>query len=132
MQIRRRNHSLSLIRAVYCPQRGRCSGQTLARVPADLKQVPLELWERLTEAERVQLEALCARNRQADALERQRAAALGLPEALKQVAAWYRLRGDGLSLAECAALAEASRHAWSAVLAAMCAAGVGRRRRRSG
>ena len=97
-----------------------------------LKQVPLQLWERLTEAERVQLEALCARNRQADALERQRAAALGLPETLQQVAAWYRLRGDGLSLAERAALAEASRHAWSAVLAAMCAAGVGRKRRRSG
>lgn len=132
MQIRRRNHSLSLIRAVYCPQRGRCRGQTLGRVPADLKQVPLQLWERLTEAERVQLEALCARNRQADALERQRAAALGLPETLQQVAAWYRLRGDGLSLAERAALAEASRHAWSAVLAAMCAAGVGRKRHRSG
>lgn len=132
MQIRRRNHSLSLIRAVYCPQRGRCRGQTLGRVPADLKQVPLQLWERLTEAERVQLEALCARNRQADALERQRAAALGLPETLQQVAAWYRLRGDGLSLAERAALAEASRHAWSAVLAAMCVAGVGRKRRRSG
>ena len=132
MQIRRRQHTLSLIRAVYCPQRGRCRSQTVARVPANLKQVPLELWERLTDAERVQLEALCARNRQADALERQRAAALGLPETLKQVAAWYRLRADGLSLAEHAALAEASRAAWSAVLAAMCTAGVGRKRRRLG
>ena len=132
MQILRRQHTLSLIRAVYCPQRGRCRSQTLARVPANLKQVPLELWERLTDTERAQLEALCARNRQADAQERQRAAALGLPEALKQVAAWYRLRGDGLSLAERAALAEASRTAWSAVLAAMCAAGVGRKRRRLG
>ena len=127
MQIRRRNQSLSLIRAVYCPDQGRCRSVTLATVPADLQQVPLALWERLTEPERGQLEKVCARNRQADVGRRRAAHAEGLPEILRQVAAWYRSHPQ---VPDLAALAEQSRAEWSAVLAAMCEAGVGRRRRR--
>ena len=127
MQIRRRNNHLSLIRAVYCPERRRCRAVTLASVPAGLQQIPLVLWERLTDAERDQLEALCADNRQADQSRRRAAHAEGLPEALRQVAAWYRSQSRTPDIAR---LAEASRTAWSDVLAAMCEAGVGRTRRR--
>lgn len=127
MQIRRRNQSLSLIRAVYCPDLGRCRSVTLATVPANLEQIPLALWERLTESERDQLEKVCARNRQADVGRRRGAHAEGLPEILRQVAAWYRSHPQ---VPDLAALAEQSRAQWSAVLAAMCEAGVGRTRRR--
>lgn len=127
MQIRRRNQSLSLIRAVYCPDVGRCRSVTLATVPADLQQVPLALWERLTEPERDQLEKVCAHNRQADVGRRRAAHAEGLPEILQHVAAWYRTHPHAPDLA---ALAEQSRTEWSDVLAAMCEAGVGRTRRR--
>lgn len=127
MQIRRRNQSLSLIRAEYCPDVGRCRSVTLATVPADLQQVPLALWKRLTEPERDQLEAVCARNRQADVGRRRAAHAEGLPEILRQVAAWYRSHPQ---VPDFAKLAEDSRSEWSDVLAAMCEAGVGRTRRR--
>lgn len=127
MQIRPRNNSLSLIRAVYSAEHGRCRSVTLATVPADIQQVPIALWEQLTDDEQDQLEGLCARNRQADNRRRQAAHAQGLPEILRQVAAWYRSHPR---VPDLAALAEQSRTEWSDVLAAMCEAGVGRTRKR--
>ena len=127
MQIRRRQKSLSLIRADYCPGLGRCRSVTLATVPADIQQIPLELWERLTDPERDQLERVCARNRHADDGRRRAAHAEGLPEILRQVANWYRSQPRS---GELVALAEDSRSEWTQLLAAMCETGVGRTRKR--
>lgn len=127
MQIRRRQQSITLIRNIYCPVRKRCWPVIVATLPTGLMAIPAGLVDRLTEDERHQLETLCAENRRHGENVQRETVARQLPTLLAQVAAWYRQQPKR---AEWARLAEDSRQAWTEVLAAMCAAGVGRTRRR--
>lgn len=128
MQLRQRRQSLSLIRHVYCPELKRCRAVTLATLPVGLRELPAGLAERLTPAEFEQVERLCDTNRRLWEAEQAQAAAQALPDLLLQVARWYRVQRRSAELAQRSAQA---RDAWSAVLAAMCTAGVGRTRQRS-
>jgi hypothetical protein len=127
MQIRQRKSTLSIIRSIYRPDRKRCQAVTLATIPATIEHVPDELWGQLRADEREQLARICRSNREARAVVQSEAAARDLPVLLLQVTSWYRKQHRSADLA---LLAEASRAAWTDVLAAMCTAGVGRTRTR--
>lgn len=131
MQIRQRKNRISLVRSVYDPARKRCRAVTIGTLPIGAGDVPAALWEKLLPEEQAQIANLCAANRAAHALESRHGMATVLPETLREVAAWYRSqpqsRGRNTDLAR---LAETSRAEWTQVLSAMCAAGVGRTRKR--
>lgn len=127
MQIKRRKNTISLIKATYSKDDKRCFGKTIATFPADIRHVPADLAEKLSNAELEKLEQLCQANRQHFEAARSEAAAVGLAETLRQVSQWYRQQRKSTELAT---LAESARDEWTAVLASMCAVGVGRTRRR--
>lgn len=132
MQIRTRKHTVTLVRSVYDPAIKRCRAVTLGTLPRDAHDIPAELRDRVTPTELAQLDRLCAANRLRSQLERRQHAAAKLPDILAEVTDWYksqpRFRGRNNDLAR---LAEASRAEWTQVLSAMCAAGVGRARKRA-
>jgi hypothetical protein len=131
MQLRYRRQSVSLIRHVYCPQLRRCRAVTIATLPRGLRVLPAGIEERLKPAELEQVHRLLRHNQLAHEREVALAAALALPQLLQDVALWYRRQARSPELAQ---RAQATREAWTGVLASMCAAGVGRTRtrRRSG
>lgn len=128
MQIRNRKNTVALIRTVYDPLTRRGRSEQLGTLPRDATSAPEELLLRLTEPERRQLTSWLSYQQSVHTAQTQCAAAVTLPQQLRDVAAWYRRQPRSANLTS---LAAASRDEWSAVLAAMSGAGVGRTRQRT-
>jgi len=127
MQIRTRKNTVALIRTTYDPVTKRGQTEQLGTLPKDSSSAPEVLMEQLTAPERRQLSNWLSVNQQLHQAEVQRNAALNLPQQLRDAAEWYRRQSKSTNLN---ALAAAARDEWSAVLAAMSVAGVGRTRKR--
>lgn len=127
MQIRVRKNTLALIRTTYDPSTKRGRSEQLGTLSKDAAAAPEDLLARMTEVERRQLSNWLTYQQTVRNVESQRSTAQNLPQILKEVAVWYRRQPKSANLS---ALAAASRDEWSAVLAAMSAAGVGCTRNR--
>ena len=127
MQIRTRKTGVSLIRSVYDPAIKRCRAVVVGTMPVGTAQPPADIYEQLTASERYTVDAFCARNAARQEVQRQQAAGTGLADTLRLATAWYRRQPRSPALAQQAA---ECRQVWSELLAAMCAAGVGRTRKR--
>lgn len=127
MQLRTRKTGVTVIRTVYDPAISRCRAAVLGTMPIGATHPPADVYEQLTAGERSTVDAFCARN--AARLQRQleEAAGTGLAETLRLAATWYGRQHRSTSLAQ---QASECREVWSELLAAMCAAGVGRTRKR--
>jgi hypothetical protein len=129
MQIRNRKNTIALIRTTYDPLTKRGRSEQLGTLSRDATSAPEELVARLTELERRQLTSWLSYQQCMHTAQTQCAAAVTLPQQLRDVAAWYRRQPKGST--NLATLAASSRDEWSEVLAAMSTAGVGRTRKRT-
>jgi len=128
MQIRIRKNTVSLVRTVYDPQLKRGRSEQLGSLPKDATSVPETILARLDDAERNSLNVWLAVNEQLQNYNNRQKAATGLPDMLREIAAWYRQQPKSQKHA---ALAKASRAQWTEVLVAMSTVGVGRTRNRA-
>jgi hypothetical protein len=126
MQIRKRGNTIFLIRTVYDPAVKRGRSVPLGTVLTTSRNAPAELLEKLTDAERQQLEKLLADQRDVLDIAARERAVRRLPYYIR-LARDYYLTASKKS-PELAALARDSRDAWTSLLAAMVEAGVGRTR----
>ncbi|GGX23237.1 hypothetical protein [Undibacterium macrobrachii] len=128
MQIRNRNGKLQLIRTVYDPSIKRGKSVLIGTIPSYVRAVSNDLNEKLTALERTQLQTFLDKTASELDAFRQEYAARELPATLRLVTKWY-LESDKASI-DLNQLAEDSRSEFTALLAAMVKAGVGRRRNR--
>lgn len=128
MQIRNRNGKLQLIRTVYDPSIKRGKSVLVGTIPSYVRAVSNDLNEKLTALERTQLQTFLDKTASEFDAFRQEYAARELPATLRLVTKWY-LESDKASI-DLNQLAEDSRSEFTALLAAMVKAGVGRRRNR--
>lgn len=129
VQIRRRKNCIELIRIRYDAALGRSRSELLGCVPLETLTAVPALLATLTNGERLQLDRYLAPIRAATTRAQQADAAARLPELIAAATHWYL--GAPPRDARVAALALATREAFSALLAAQVKAGVGRRRRRA-
>jgi hypothetical protein len=128
MQIRNRNGKLQLIRTVYDPSIKRGKSVLVGTIPSYVRAVSNDLNEKLTALERTQLQTFLDKTASELDAFRQEYAARELPATLRLVTKWY-LESDKASI-DLNQLAEDSRSEFTALLAAMVKAGVGRTRNR--
>lgn len=128
MQIRNRNGKLQLIRTVYDPSIKRGKSVLVGTIPSYVRAVSNDLNEKLTALERTQLQTFLDKTASELDAFRQEYAARELPATLRLVTKWY-LESDKASIG-LNQLAEDSRSEFTALLAAMVKAGVGRTRNR--
>jgi len=127
MQLRPQKHGTAVIRTRYDPTIKRCRTRVIGLLAHDATDVPDELDEQLTFAERIEVQGHIARQTAMRLRLKQAQAAAELAQTIRHATAWYRRQ---IASPELTQLAASARTEWTELLAAMSTAGVGRTRKR--